>query len=907
MLRKSVWLVVIAAVLTATFHLGCESTIFDITARYPTKAQYQEMGTSCAVQIFFNQSVQLRLGEKPEYYALGTGEPATDAALIPGYTGVVVTFPRAVLAADSIIVGAGTDNATVVSLQPNERDAVAPTMIEAVYAANAEQPTIVLRFSEGMDEFAAADTDNFLITGTIEHPVAARVINCGDEIELVFERLSADSSITIRNLVDANGIPVEGQMQAKVLQNEEEDRPEVLSVLFNADDQAGIVITFDEAVDITAAETVTNYLIHPAGVTPASAVLQSGGRSVLLTTEALEEEIKVDVSGVTDLSGRPMIAQAALQVASPSDSTLPTIVGAFVSGRNGGVEVDLLLSEGVTAGSATNENQYLLFGDGEEEGLLPTGIDLVNASSTVRLTFDYIPANAMLFVDGLRDFSGNVLSGQVSVGEGGGSDQLPPMIVAARFVPNSETPTIDISFDEAISEASAEDVGNYSVRNANSSSVDLLSNGRTVRATFAAMSSTDVVTVQNVRDLAGNELVTVVDLAIESGDDDSAPTLDKATFAIDAPLPQMRVAFSEAVDRTTAETVANYKAVGSAVAAVGAALQDDGHTVLVTFRAVPSDTDITVSGVKDLSGITMTTATEAPVHYADDIDAPTLVSAQYVSDALTPTVELTFSEAVDKSRAESVGLYLTGVTRVTPNTATIMDDGRRVRLTFTRMSLGETIEIRSIQDLNRNTIDTVSSFTIDDAPDYAGPYVLSATFQTSTTTPTVVLVFSEAIDETFAETLSAFKRSGTSESAITAVLGDDSRTVTITMQRLAIDSRIRITQVKDLGGNLIATGSEVSIAKGTDTAVPTVVSATVTSSNTIKVVFSEPVDMTSAETSTNYTGLAGSVSPVVQTDGKSVVLSMLSGTVAAGAKINIAGVKDLHGNVMATVTNLTLQ
>ena len=73
---------------------------------------------------------------------------------------------------------------------------------------------------------------------------------------------------------------------------------------------------------------------------------------------------------------------------------------------------------------------------------------------------------------------------------------------------------------------------------------------------------------------------------------------------------QVRVEFSEYVDQTTAEQIANY-AVDNGVSVSGAVLQSDDRTVVLTTSALGSGTtyNLTISNVENISGIQIVTDT----------------------------------------------------------------------------------------------------------------------------------------------------------------------------------------------------------------------------------------------------------------------------------------------------------
>jgi len=133
-------------------------------------------------------------------------------------------------------------------------------------------------------------------------------------------------------------------------------------------DSTHVKLIFNEAVNRSQAETVTNYTLSGATLTgnPAAASLAANNRDVTLTISSVisGETIMVTVSGVSDLAGN--LVDAAQASASGTISTTPgNLSGSVRSNGTGisGVEV-ALIKNGQTVNTTTTDNDgnYALTG-----------------------------------------------------------------------------------------------------------------------------------------------------------------------------------------------------------------------------------------------------------------------------------------------------------------------------------------------------------------------------------------------------------------------------------------------------------------------------------------------------------------------------------------------------------------
>ncbi|MEI7885707.1 MAG: hypothetical protein WCI30_10230 [Clostridia bacterium] len=402
---------------------------------------------------------------------------------------------------------------------------------------------------------------------------------------------------------------------------------------------------------------------------------------------------------------------------------------------------------------------------------------------------------------------------------------------------------------------------------------------------------------------------------------------------------QVDVLFSKAVDKTAAETLANYDVfkasalttdvLNTAGTGAVAVLQADGKTVRLTLDTASNfDNFSTTNKVVVKAGVGLTTTvTNANVAFRDTT-IPTLLSAKATGSR---EITLIFSEPVKNTPTNvvvndnTVGINLSG--------ATYSVTGYSMKFsTNARMSIGTSY-----------TVKISAGTTITDYAGYAViPASASFVYGYSATAPTYVvkasnertatIEFSSAIDQTTllnnAAVLFSHTYSGANQvtgGAITNPTGD-SRTFVITfanafppgsstMYARYATGTLDANKVQDNFGNIV-TLINLPISTVADFTAPTATVAMKAGSSTvIEVTYSEAVNDAIAKTYTNYTlkqgatvkDIATTITVDASNSNKYLLTSLnpLSGTYTLAIK-NIKDVSFAE-NLMATTTyNLTV-
>ncbi|MFN8062866.1 MAG: Ig-like domain-containing protein [Vicinamibacterales bacterium] len=343
----------------------------------------------------------------------------------------------------------------------------------------------------------------------------------------------------------------------------------------------------------------------------------------------------------------------------------------------------------------------------------------------------------------------------------------------------------------------------------------------------------------------------------DAGQVDTTPPTIASVTALSAT--QVQVVFSEPVEQASAASAANYLVSGS-VAVTAASLGADTRTVTLTVAALVTGTfTLTVSNVRDRAAPPNTIApnSQATFSYtAADVTPPTISTASAVA---ATQVRVVFSEPVEQASATSVANY-TVSGGVTVSAASLGADTRTVTLTVSTLVTGVyTLTVSNVRDRATppNTITAGAQATFSfTASDTTPPSLVSVT---ATSATQVQVVFSEPVDLA-TSTAPASYTVGGGITVTGASLGADTRTVTLTVTTLGTGTyTLTVNNVRDRATppNTIAANTQATFSyAAVDLTPPTIVSGTATTATRISVVFSEPVEASSAASAGNY-GLSG--------------------------------------------------
>ncbi len=403
-------------------------------------------------------------------------------------------------------------------------------------------------------------------------------------------------------------------------------------------------------------------------------------------------------------------------------------------------------------------------------------------------------------------------------------------------------------------------------------------------------------------DLTGNPLGTPNSAGF-TGTDPVDMTPPDVMFAVMVDSDTVEIQFSEPVELVSSEDESNYlieDGVGIPETVSAAVRQADASKVRLDIGGMFSKSVYYVEVstiVTDLAGNALLGLPENRVSFAGEGTSLSLVKA-----TSNTGVRVFFTKDVPLPDAEVVGNYsIPGLTVLSA-----LRDGADYRIVDL---------VTSAQEDNNYTF-SVSGVIEPDTRVFAGdvdPFIVSVSSYSNTK---VVVYFSEEVDLASAEAVPNYDIVGLSIMQATRDAADTAKVILETSPQ--IDSTIYIltvTGVTDLNGSPMAVPNyEDFYGTGpVDNTQPTVVFATRIDSDTVEVQFSEPMDMVSAETISNYTIVDNPGNPVfvniatMQPDPSKVRLDIL-GTFSESLYILTVdqSVMDMNFNGIAAPPNDTV-
>ena len=781
-----------------------------------------------------------------------SGSSVASPAFTPTETGtftfvLTVTDGEGVSSSDSVDV-------TVVT---------ATTVSSATWGSNrTDSYNVSVVFDQDVDQASAETVTNYRINGTTTTATTA-VLSADDRtVTLTFGGpLSTDAGIDISvgsSILDANGHAVpEVTNRSPQANSGDTTAPSITSRTWAANSATSyqVMVLFSEVLDETTAETLSAYRVSGTTTTALSATLGDDGRTVtvLFDNVALSTTSKIDISvgdSITDINGNALDAALGQSVSTNSDdTTAPSIESIrFAAGfTSGGYKIEIIFSEVLSETDVENLTAYSINASN------PSSATLEGDGQTVTLIYS-IPLDASDKIDislnsRIKDINGQALSPQSNQSIASSvEDASAPSVASAVYTAdyNGGGYEITVTFSEAMDESTVEDVDHWRINGTSdkpTSTPTLAADGKTVTLIFNVPlevgDKLDVSVGNSIEDINGNTLLTVTGRSISAATDTTAPTISSVTWAANYTTAgyALDVVFSEAMDKTTAETLANYQINTAGDDPATASLGTDGQTVRLTFTTLPLDTANTLdvslsSSITDINGQAVVEELDETIAAnADDITAPEIstdpsavIYGDGIIQPLNYVVIITFDEAMDETTVETVGNYAINngdAPAPTPATAALGNDGKTVTLTWTTgppttqpWAITDTMDVSigsSITDINGQAVVAVAGQAIAaNAADIAGPATPNIAHIAAAVT--ITLTFNEVLDEATAEAAAyATDKGGVSLVAAPAgaVLDEDGVTVILTFDADpgdGADGQILTipATIKDINGQTIA-------------------------------------------------------------------------------------------------------
>ncbi|MBB6734337.1 Ig-like domain-containing protein [Cohnella zeiphila] len=362
---------------------------------------------------------------------------------------------------------------------------------------------------------------------------------------------------------------------------------------------------------------------------------------------------------------------------------------------------------------------------------------------------------------------------------------------------NSANGTLQITFQEPVTYASATDPSHYQITagTLDLKTFSLSADGKTVTIGTAGQKQgvTYQMTVWGVADLAGNVMNTQTNLSFTGIADRTKPTVKSVDNLGNSSL---KIVFSERVDSQDATNAKNYRLTGN-LKVRRATLDTDGSTVLL-YTSQQKDGQsytLTIRDIADLAGNVMNSRDFTFTGFTDDTK-PTVLSVEAEDNS---TLQVKFSEKVNPSEATSLANYSIDH-GLQATFASLNDAGDTVTLTTTSQQDGVLyrLSIGGISDLAGNEMDYRDDLYFGGIVDRIPPYAVSV----RPGVKQVVLTFSERLNAASASNVRNYSIDGGLGAPQSAVYDDARRTVTLTTASQTAGRIYTLTlgQVTDLSG-----------------------------------------------------------------------------------------------------------
>lgn len=711
---------------------------------------------------------------------------------------------------------------------------------------------------------------------------------------------------------------------------------------------ATLDLDFDEPMDPESVEDVVHYTASNGAAPLWAALLANGTRlRVFFDEPLLPGATTLAVDGVLDLAGNPSAPVAFFPIT--SDDVQPPVPGTAGATSWPGASndrIELVFDDDLVPAEATDPDRfYFEHPVGTLHLLDGASIRYELESRTIVIDLAAGGSAALnlqtgiewsLTLDAIRDLGGNSLApGTVVSGVVTGDAQAPVVLGATQNLSvDAGGHVVDLAFSEVVGSDLATALATWSASNGQSVvDASLLWPGDVVRVAFDApvLPGADTLALENVFDLAGNQLAALPAQAITPADDVPPGLIAVvATTVSGFQNDTLSVTFSEPVMASDATDLARFALFqGAQLDLVGSAITYDAdlRTTTITLQdldlATGSVFALTCAGVRDLAGNLIAGGAGQFGVVTGDAVAPATTSAQQntLFDPFGRTIDLAFDEPVPLEPLPT----FTASGGFVPIASQALGGSTGVRLVFAvPLTPGtSTVEVAGLRDPAGNTSATATIALA--TADVTGPALLAA--NVSTITGVANDYATATFDEQVVPAQAVNPASWTLESPIgTAVslagasfLYDAStRTVSITLPldtNLATGASyfLAANGIDDVAGNLIGAVANFSGTVSGDAIAPTVVVAdrnqtADSGSRTVDVTFSEAVSAATAQAVANFdlSGTPNTHSATLLLDGRTVRLYTSAAVTPGTTTIAIMGVRDLASNLMTPLAAVAI-
>jgi hypothetical protein len=800
--------------------------------------------TDGQLEIVFSEPVEKTSAENLANYSINNSIQISLAILENNNTLVHLTTSNHGEGIYSITVNNIKDRAavtnTITSGTTFDYQLIDLTPPEILNAVSIEKNKVDIVFNEPVEKSSAETISNY----TINNGINVNQAILDDNLKIVHlttsTHLEGGYVLAVSNVKDragnANVIVPQSQINYEYI---DQTLPEIIAVTIFVEDK--VEITFSELLDEASAVNTLNYFIN-SNITIVRAELNGNGHTVILyTSPHFEDTYMLTANNIKDRASipNPILENSKIEY-KYVDTTTPTILSVVAE------DVDRLkieYNEPVEKISAELITNYDVSG-----GIQINLAVLANGAKTVLLTTTHHAEGIYtVTVNNVNDRAAipNTIE-QTSSVQYEYIDNIPPELINVQAITDTQ---IDIVFSELIESSGAEDLANYSIDNGVVIYQASLDNNKKVLRLRTSKHGEGIytITISNVRDRAANPNV------ISNGTNYQYQLIDtlpaEILTAVAVNENRVDITYNEPIEKISAEMISNYT-INNGISINQANLDDNFKVVhLTTSTHLEGSYILAVSNVKDRAGNANVIVPQSKVtyEYIDQI-APEIIAAKSIYE---DRIEITFSELLDKESAENESNYKVN-NNITIFQADLDENGTVVSLLTSPHVEGTYLLIaNNIKDGAAIPNIIFENSTIEyKYVDTIAPTILSIVPQYE---DTLKIEFSEPVEKLSAELITNYNL-GDGVQILLAVLENDTKTVRLTTTRHEEGIyTIVVNNIKDRAAvpNSITSNSTVQY-EYVDTIPPELLSVQAITATQLYLVFSEQIEIASAENIPNY-------------------------------------------------------
>ncbi len=655
------------------------------------------------VDLIFDEELAESIAETESNFSLnqGIGNPDRNTLNTEHATRVSLEFDQA------LTIGTSYD-LTFENLTDTLGNTISLTT-EAFDFSNAIDTVIVISsqlldvyFTEAVETSSAEAVSNYEVDNSIGNPKTALQDDDNTKlVHLVFEtgfNENRDLLIGFEDIKDDGGDFLQLLNTSFVYDT---DRPGVDIV--EVTDQNTLLVSFDEALDLTSAEAINNYTVNNDIGQPVSATLQPNEQSVeLIFASAFENEVEntISIKGIQDLAMNEITTTRNIDFT--YDVLAPRISSLLILSPT---QLQLTFSEQLDETIAETLANYTI-----DNGIgNPTTVTLsARNTNEVVLEFTSLGNNASntITISALEDVNGNALSADLT-------NSFATNEVSIGQITALTDSTIQVQLSKTLTQISAETTGSYS-----------FDNGLTVKSVVQGGSDTFIVLI-TFNEKMSEGVTYQMDIQSLQDTDGNTSTNLTGSFSYDSEIASImvinentiRLNFDNALEAVSAQTVTNYtmdNGLGNPISAV--LNNDDQLSVTLIFSADLMEGVgymLDIENLRDSFGDLIATSSQSVAY---DITPPSVLS---VSSTFTNQITVTFDEALDQTNAEILNHYTLDNGAGSPTSAVLSENQKEVLLTFSADLTDNTVyelTVDRVEDLNGNSISNANSNFTFEAP-----------------------------------------------------------------------------------------------------------------------------------------------------------------------------------------------